>query len=578
MFWKCFGKQNVFKLLFLVLGMAFEILTHIGLMIIVSAVFMYITHRLKQPLILGYILAGILLGPCVLNIITDQSEIIVLGELGVAFLLFSAGIEINLRNLVKMGVKPVIMGAVQILLCFVFGYMFSSILGLSQLISVTIGLLVALSSTMIATKYLLDKGEINSLHGRIIITLLLLQDVIAIGALLLVNDFGALGTDLINELITKVEILCGVVIGLAIILPSVLDYAAKNKTLFYITSLATLFLMLGVVTFLDFSLGIGAFLAGFILTNTYYKSSIRAEMKPLREFFAAIFFGSLGIQLNITVLLNYLPMFTGLIFLVAVVKPLLLIVLFLALGYGLRNALLVGMLLAQSSEFVFILAHTGLKANMFGPNIYSIVISTVVVTMLLTPYYYKLSKIIYRFAKKRLRKFRILFTKQHTSVHKPKKMNNHIIIVGAHRIGKDMVNIFKKKFDVICVEQDPEIIKDLKNEEMYHVYGDITNDEIINELELKKAQMIFLMIPNVDDQFFVMDEARKLNKKILIIARAHNKEDALELYKRGADYVIVPEYLSSATVEHLLNKLIKNKPERITLKKKHILEIEKKMY
>jgi len=556
-----------------------ELLFHMGLMITLSAVFMYITHKLKQPILLGYILAGMVLGPFGLNIINDQAEIIAVGELGVAFLLFSAGIEIDIRNLISSGVKVIVTGIIQIILCFIFGYLLSQMLGFNQIISLHFGLLIAFSSTMIATKILVDKDETSSLHGRIIITLLILQDILAIIALLFIGNLSSININKINDVITNTEILVGIVIFLVLVMPKILEYSAKDKRLLYMTSLAVLFLMLGIVTYLGFSLGIGGFLAGFILANTMFKSNIRAEMKPLREFFAAIFFVSLGIQFNPVVLLHSAGLFSGLLILTSLIKPLMLIIAFVMLGYGLRNALLIGLLMGQSSEFSFILAKIGLSTGQFGQDTYSLIISTVVVSILITPYYATVSRKMYNIIKNRFRKWRSSFIRVvgHPA-NKPKHMKDHVIIVGAHRIGKSIIEHFKKKADVICVEHDPEILKELKKEGTYHIYGDITNEEILKELDIHKAAIIFLMIPDIDDQLFVVDNVKKNSKNTVIIGRAHDKYDALKLYAHGIDYVIVPEYVSSTNTVHMIDRILKNKKEWKKHREKHIKELKERMY
>ncbi len=556
-----------------------ELLIHMGLMITLSAIFMFISHKMKQPLILGYILAGLVLSPFGLGIITAESEIIMVGELGIVFLLFSAGIEIDLKHLTSIGFKTIAFGALQIIICFLLGFGFSQLLGFDQIIGLHFGLLIAFSSTMIATKILVDKGEINSLHGRIIITLLILQDIIAIIALMFASNIGNINSEAINGIIINTEILVGVVIFLIIGLPYVLNYAAKDKSLLYMTSLAVLFLMLGLVNFLNFPWGIGGFLAGVILANTIYKSNIRAEMKPLREFFAAIFFVSLGVQFNPVILLQFSQQFLGLLFLTSVIKPLLLISIFLLIGYGLRNSLLVGLLMAQSSEFSFILAGIGFATGQFGQEIYSLIISTVVISILITPYLAKTSKWLYNFLKNRFKRFRSLFVK-HTSysINKPKSLRNHIIIVGAHRVGKQIIDQFKSKYQIMCVEHDPELLKELQKEDIYHIYGDITNEEILSDINMDKAKMVFLTIPDINDQLYVIDTIQQMNKKIKIIGRAHSKNDALILYKHGADHVIVPEYISGTTTAQLIKRMLISGKSWTKHKKEHIKELEEHMF
>jgi len=553
----------------------FEILFHMGIMITVATIFTYIVDKFKQPLIIGYILAGLLVGPAMLGLIPNDADIITLGELGVAFLLFSAGMELDFKKLKEVGTTAMVGGLIQMIICFIFGYSVGIFFGLGPEVAVYTGILMTFSSTMIATKILVEKEELNQTHGRIIIAILILQDIIAIILLLVLADINIMfSTEIITLLINKAIILifASVLMGI-VVLPKLLDYAARKKMILFLTAIATLFFFLGIVTFLELSLGIGAFIAGIILASSRYKTGINAEMQYLREFFATIFFVALGAQLNPMVLLQMAPLALTLVMGVVILKPLILGSTFFGFGYGLRNILGIGLLLGQASEFAFIAIQQGYSNKVISEEIYSLGLGVVVITMAITPYLSKLSNWLYVFVQTHFSKERSLFARKLNNKNKDNitstKLKDHIVIVGAHRIGNEtVVKLNNKKNKIIVVEHDPRIIRELSEEGIKYVHGDISNEEILNKLNLKKAKMLVLTIPDISDELCAIKYAKEKNKNIIIIARAHTTHNALELYHAGADRVIVPEYISSHEMARTVDKIL-NKKENVKKEKKN---------
>jgi Kef-type K+ transport system membrane component KefB len=274
--------------------MAFPILFDIGFIIIFSAILAYFARFLRQPAIVAYVVAGVLIGPVGLGLITNLEEINLLAELGIVFLLFSVGLEIDFRKFKNVGLAALGGGALQITVTFLLGFAVAFAFGLNQILGIYIGLLLALSSTMIVTKIMVDRDELNTLHGRIMLGILLLQDILAVVALPLLSNIEMFIT---FEFVASI-ILRGIgLFAIAILLnkfffPRILDYAAERHEILFITAIGNCFFFIGASYILEFSIAIGGFIAGLSMANFPYNIEIAGETHALRDFFAIIFFST----------------------------------------------------------------------------------------------------------------------------------------------------------------------------------------------------------------------------------------------------------------------------------------------
>ncbi len=547
------------------------ILFDIGFIIIFSAILAYLARFLKQPAILAYVFAGIIIGPAGFGLITNFEEIKLLSELGIVFLLFSVGLEIDFRKFKNVGLAAMGGGALQMVLTFLIGYAIAFVFGLSGMMGVYIGLLLALSSTMILTKILVDRDEINTLHGRIMLGILLLQDVVAVVALPLLSNIGIF-TSLGSLEFVFYIVLKGIgLFALAIVLnrflfPFVLDYAAKRHEILFITAVANCFFFIGASYVLGFSIAIGGFIAGLSMANFPYNIEIAGEIHALRDFFSIIFFSTLGMQLNFWVIQNSFPLFITLFFAIILLKPLILALIYLFMGYGGRTSNSIAIGLGQGSEFMFIIAAEMFILGNITQEFYSLLLGLVVISMISTPYFMSGRNLFYK-TFSRLRIQRISHLIHPKSIHEieyfpGKEMENHVILFGADRMGGRIVKYLKNKGEnFVVVERNPEIVKKLSGMGIYCVYGDADNDEILKKIFLYKAKLVILTIPFADISSFVIRKAKRFNKDVKIFARAHSEMDAERLYMAGADIVIVPEFVSA-------EKIIK-KVEHSLYEKKH---------
>ena len=365
------------------------ILFEIGIIIIIATVFAYLIKALKQPIIPGYIIAGILVGPLVFGLVKNQSLINSLSEIGVAFLIFTAGFEIKLKKLKEVGSTVGIVGVFQVLIIFLIAFGVSILFGIGNQSAIYVGLVVAFSSTMVVFKILSDRRELNSLHGRIIIGILLIQDVIAIIALLVLSsDFSLMS--LLNVFVKGLLFVIIAVILSKIINP-ILKVSAKTHELMLLVSISFLFLFIIGSVLGGFSLIIGAFFAGISLANSDYKTEIEGKITPLREFFAVIFFVALGMQLRL-IKMDLVYLFAILFGLVIIVKPFITMFLVRSFGYKKITSFFTGNTLGQTSEFSLILATMGLLLGQISQGLFSTLVLLTIFTMSLTIYSVKYQK------------------------------------------------------------------------------------------------------------------------------------------------------------------------------------------
>ena len=373
--------------------MQFSLIIEIGLVIIFAALLANLARLFKQPLILGYVIAGVLLGPSLLGIIKNTEFIKSLSELGIAFLLFFVGMELDFSKIKKMGKLIIITGFTQIILTFLL----STVIALywfSFIQSAYIGLIISLSSTMIVIKLLSDDNQLDTLHGRIILGILLVQDIIVILVLSVLSSLENLSMFILWQSLLKGILLFIIAILISkLVLSSIFNFAAKSQELLFLGSITFCFLFSLLAYLLDYSIAVGAFLGGVALASLPYDIDIIGRVRPLKDFFATIFFVSLGMEL---IFFNFGSLFLLLICLLLIVvifKPLIVTIFTAIFGYGSRISFLSGMSLGQISEFSLILVALGLNLKHVSNEIFGLTVLIAMITITLTSYFVKYDNI-----------------------------------------------------------------------------------------------------------------------------------------------------------------------------------------
>lgn len=526
----------------------------IAILLVVAAVFGVGARFLKQPLLLGYLFAGLTLS--FLGLVSHTETFSGLGQIGVTLLLFLLGIEMNLSDLPSIGKVVLLTGLGQLISTVGLGFLLSTILGLGIIPALYIGVALTFSSTIVIVKLLSEKKDLGSLYGKISIGLLLIQDLFAVVILMFLSGLGH------DASITSYGLILvkGALLILATwalskkVLPLVFDkFLSKSPELLFISSIAW---ALGVASLvggpLGFTLEIGGFLAGIALSNLPEHLQIASRTRPLRDFFLAIFFVVLGTQLVIGNLGEILVPTLVLSAFVIIVDPIIVLLIMGMLGYTKRTALFVGLTMTQISEFSLILVAMGKNLGHLNDSHVSLVVFIGILTMTVSTYIILGADRIYKY----LKKYIGIFERKgaHEAVlNSPLKLDDHVVLVGAGRTGNTVMNFLTKhKVPFVVLDFNPKVFTQLTAENIPVVLGDVTDEDILELVFLSKAKLLVSTTSDVNDNLMILEILKGMHIKPLTIFTGASREDGILLYEKGADYVLVPHTVGGEHIRHLL--------------------------
>jgi len=534
--------------------MEFSIVLSLGVIMVASTIVALIARKLKQQLIFAYLITGIIIGPIGVGLVTNTQDILVLSELGVAFLLFAIGIESDFSKLLKMKNILFFGALVQVLITTLAVFALMQYVGLGFIESAYIGLILAFSSTVITVKFLSDKNQISTLHGRLIIGFAVCQDLIAVLALpLLARPETIFEISLFGKFLLGIIALFALAVLLnKLVLPKLLKNHAQNQELFFLIVISTCLGFMYVANLLNFSLAVGAFIGGLTLSSLPYNVEALSRIRGLRDFFTIIFFASLGMQLSLAFgnfpLLAAIAMFL----VIYLLNPLIYFLITYFAGYGSRTALTVGLALEQASEFSFILAAQALALGQMSQNVYSLAILVIVVSMATTPYVLENTSRIYDFLNSGFKK---LFPKYSSKRFNRKlkelenlpkeELENHIVILGSGVFGNSIAAVLRNYGTVVTVDHNPSNVLANIKRKLYSIYGSAESPEVWKKANYEKARLIVSTMPDTSSAISVIQKIKKANKEVVIFARAHNFDEALKMYNAGVESVILPQVLGS---------------------------------
>jgi CPA2 family monovalent cation:H+ antiporter-2 len=509
-----------------------------------------IANKIKIPPIIGYIIAGIIIGPYTGGIaVSDITRIELLAEIGVALLLFSIGLDFSFRELKAVKSIAFIGTPIQIALLIAYGFAIGHFLDLPWNASLIFGMIISLSSTMVVLKSLMNRGLTGTLSSRVMIGILIMQDLAAIPLMLIIPKLNAMGSDIVPLLLTllKALVLLAAIIFIGIrVIPRLLKLVAKlnSRELFLIT-VTSIGLGVGYLTHLfGLSLAFGAFIAGMVINESDYSHQALNDIIPLRDIFGLVFFTSIGMLLNPVFLYNNLLLILILVFLVIAGKFIVFSSLSLIFKYFNIIPLALGFGLAQVGEFSFVLARTGLKSNIITPDFYSLALSVSVVTMLISPFLSMLTVPVYLLKRKYFKHENI------ETINMPKGgLSNHIVIAGGGRVGSQIASVFSKAgFPFIILEQDFRRFEKVKNAGFPVIYGDAAQETVLNGSKINAAKLIIITIPVIAAAREIISLALRNNPNVKIIARADDISQVEELFKMNIFEVVQPEFEASLEI------------------------------
>lgn len=557
-----------------------SIIQELGLIFISATAIGLIGRAIKLPLIVTYIIAGILIGPHGFKFINDPTQIKALSTLGVVFLLFLVGLELNLRKLQEVSKTALITVISQIALITLVSLAIGHYLGYSSSISILIGIALSFNSTVIVIKNLNETHNLNSLHGRITIGLLLLQDAIAILALILLSTIWGGGTNLGINLakagLGAIIIISGSILAGNYVFPTLFKQFAKSTELLMVSAIGWALLAALVANKLGFSIESGAFIAGVSLSTLPYTIEITSKIGAIRDFFMAIFFVSLGMTITV---LNYhdLTISFALILILLVASPIIITLTLIAQGYRSKIALSTGLSLTQIGEFSLIFVGLAYSLGRISNQLVSILTLVTVLSIILSSFIMNnmvwLTKIISKLTRYIERKDKIIGQIDSDT------FSDHVVVFGAHHIGQSILKVIKKqsllKEKIVVVDVNPNIINQLKDEKYTLIYGDIDDPAILDAASINSAQLVISTIPDHKANIAITKRLKKSKKRrMLLYLTARTPHEAIQLYENGADYVILPQYLSGEYVGDLIEQF-NEEDKLIRHRNRHIKDLEK---
>lgn len=556
-----------------------EQFSEISLILLVTLGVSIIMRLLKQPLIIGYIIAGIAVGPYGLNILHSTDLIQFLSKVGITALLFVVGLGLSPKVLKEIGVVSSVTGFGKVITSSIIGYFIGQALGLTVVESLYVAVAITFSSTIIILKILTDKGDTNKLYGRISIGFLLIEDIIA--AIILVGLAGLQGVQgggildiasSIGFLLVKGAIALVVLFIISnFILHKLTNFVARSQEFLFIASLSWGMAIAALYYKLGLSIEIGALVAGVTLSLAPYAPEISSRLKPLRDFFVTLFFILLGSKIQFSNLQELIvPIFTYFL-LIFFGNPIIMFILLNLLGYSRKVGYQAGLTVSQIGEFSLILVTLGYNLGHLSRDIVSMITVVSIFTIASSTYLILFSDRLYKFLSPYLHLLE--FRKMQNKVTRREK-DVDAIIFGYKRAGPEFVQIFKK-FNIrfLIVDFNPETVHKVEEEGLKAEYGDASDVEFISELPLKNVKLIISTINDHDTNMVLVRAYRRENPQGIFIAMSEHKDLALKLYNEGATHVVLSHYIGARQASIMLEKLGLEHSNYEKLKSKQIKEL-----
>ena len=530
-----------------------------------SALGGYIANKLRQPVLLGYLASGFIVGPFGLKLLNDAGLINSLAEFGVAFLLFALGVEFSLTELKRVKDIAIKGSLLQIgltttlvtLITVVFGWAS----GFPQ--GIFLGAVFSLSSTAVVLKTLTEKGETYTLHGQIMLAILIVQD-LALGIMLAILP--ALKQP--ENLLPALFLALAKVIGFAAIafilsrwvIPGLIRNIAATQSdeLFLLTIIALCLGVALVTAALGLSIEMGAFVAGLMISEIDYADHALAKILPLRDTFASLFFASIGMLIDPNILINNFALILGLVTLVMFGKAAIVFPIVLKFGYSVKTAVITALGINQIGEFSFVLALTGLNLELISEDTYLLLLGTTAITLIITPILLerapKLANLLTRtsFFRKYLQRF-----EAPKSLSIPETINSHVVVAGYGRVGQVIVKILQSQgYPVIVMDNSEPAIQRLRHNKIPYLYGDADSELVLEKAHLKKAKALAIALPDPASTRILLQRALSIAPKLDIIVRSHSDKEIDVLTQMGAREVVQPEFEAALELgTHLLKTL-----------------------
>ncbi len=526
------------------------ILRELIILLAVSLPITYLFHRANLPALVGFLITGVIIGPHGTGVITEVRVVERLADVGVVMLLFTVGLEFSIADIMRSGRQFVIGGGTQVLLTIAAVAGIAVVLHYPLPQAVFFGFLASLSSTAIVLKMYADRTELDTAHGRLATGILLFQDIAVVPMMLLLPVLGeASAAGAVTPVSVLISLgkaligLIGVYFAARQIVPFLLHQVIrlKNREIFF---LLVVLLCLGTawITYsLHLSLALGAFLAGLIISESEYSHHIVAEIMPFRDYFASIFFISIGMLLHTSFFRAHWPVLLLMTTILILLKSGLVVVTAKALRYPIRSSLLSGLALAQTGEFAFLLVVDGQAHGLITADLFQMFINTSILSMIATPFIIQISP----WLANKLPELASESREKESAC----SLTGHTIIAGYGLNGRNLAKTLKAThIPYVVLEVNADTIRKARNEGEPIIYGDITRKDVLLRAGVDCAKVIVFAISDYAATRIAVRTARQLNPSIFILIRTRYAAEVDELYQIGADQVIPEEFETSVEI------------------------------
>ena len=559
----------------------YGVLANLLVIFTVSIAVVFVFHKFRLPSIAGFLVAGVLIGPHGLNLISDIGTVQVLAEIGVVLLLFTIGIEFSLAQLASMRRLMFLAAPLQVGGVLLIAWLGATLVGLSWRQGLFWGFLFSLSSTAIVLKTLSERGDSDSIHGRATIGILVFQDLAVVPMMLLTpilasqSDGGGLA--ILFTLGKSILVIVLVIAAAWYLVPKLLEHIVRSRSreLFLLTIIVLCLGIAWLTSLGGLSLALGAFIAGLVLSESEYSHQAVAEVLPFRDSFNSLFFVSVGILMDWRVLFEHPLPVEGLLVTVLLVK-------FVA-GAGAvllaevppRSAIMVGIALAQVGEFSFLLAQQGQESGFLQRDPYQIFLAVSVLSMIATPFLMQWSPNLARRAEawQRLRHWLPRRTTAHVlhAEGKQIRMKDHVIIVGYGLNGRNLARVLgDTEIPYLALDLDGDIVSREASHGMPVYYGDATNPNVLRHMKIEDAKVLVVAISDPFITRRAVQVAKGLNPKLHVVVRTRYLRELEELHQLGADDVVPEEFETSIEIFALVLRTYKLPQDFVTQKAEQV--------
>lgn len=533
-------------------------------------------YKFKLPLLIAYLSAGLLLSALTTIDVSKSSALSFLPDIGIAFVLFLVGMELDLREIRAYGKQILTAGILQVIISSVLGTFLAQSFGIATREAMILGIGLSFSSTLVVVKLLLDRKDLGSLYGKLSLGILLLEDLLAV--IILLGMSSATSLSLSNTLpislffVKVLSLFASAFLLNKYLLSYVFKIVSDSPELLFLTALAWCFSFITLASTLGFSVLIGAFLAGVVLASSPYHFHIQGKVKPMRDFFLALFFVYLGTRVNFSHILSIYPLIIIFASYAVLVKPLIYLLILGIFGFRKHTMFLTAINLSQVSEFSLIIMMVALNLGLVSEQSLTVIalssaLSFVASSLMISQsgkIYKKVQVLVAFFERKKL-------ALQSQDVEK--KLTDHVVIIGAHRVGGEIVRFLKKeKQALVVLDYNPHQVELLLAQDIPVIYGDMLDPDILDILNLEEAKMVISTSPDPEGNKTLLEDLKVRHISIPVIVRSETVKEAQRLYKAGADYVIIPDILAG---DLLLEMLKIHMSDKSYFKDRPKIELEK---